>query len=859
MNRDAEILFHELADLSPVQRQRYFDTASVPVAVREEVERLLRFDTPVGETITESVAQCAERLLDRRQDLHARGRCGPYRLTRLLGRGGMGSVYLAERDDGEVDQLVAIKFLRFGDEPGLKDRFLRERQILAKLNHPGIARLLDAGHSSLGQPYLVMEYIEGEPVDVYASRLDLREKVGLFVEVCDAVSYAHRNLIVHRDLKPSNILVDRAGRPKLLDFGIARILDEAGGETQTRDRLLTPDYASPEQVQGTAHTTATDVYSLGAVLYKLLTGESPRAVGAMPHVPADLACVVGKALRKEPEERYTTVESLSEDLRAFLERRPVRARAGDTWYRLRKFVRRQWVPVAATLAVMVSLSTGLYIANRQRITAQRRFQQLRQLSGKVFDLDKAIRNLPGSTEARQRLVSASLEYLEGLRADSRGDLDLAEELADAYWRVARVQGVPVELNLGQFDNAEKSLEKADALTATILNARKADRGSLLRAANIAADRMILAQEEHRRDAAIQLAKQAEQRATAFLNAGPASESDRSSMVVVYSNTAQAYRNMHLHEDSVRNARRAVEIARSVPSDKQRLCGSLSVLALAFREQGELEPALSAILEARSIAEQVKYSSETERMIGLYAILTRQGAILASGDGVSLDRPADAIEPLQKALDLTENASRLSPGDFTSRSRMATAARDLGSVLSDRDPQRAIEVYDKGIQRIGEVATNLSARRSHAILLANSSYPLRALHRVPESRQRIAQAVEELKATGDYPASHLTLDSPACVAMRAQADHAADERDFAGAIRIYQQILDGVAPGGDESRTDLWNAQNLSGIYQSLATLYRKAGEEQQAREVESRRAELWHDWDRRLPNNPFVLRQIAAR
>jgi serine/threonine protein kinase len=307
MNRETEILFHEVADLSPAERENYFRAANVPAAIRDEVEKLLRFDTADGESLTESVAECAGRLLDGAPGLSARDRCGPYRLVRILGRGGMGSVYLAERDDGEVEQRAAVKFLRYGrDDAGFRERFLRERQILAKLNHPGIARLLDAGHTGDGQPYLTMEYIEGESIDVYARKLDLRGKLNLFLRVCEAVSYAHRNLIVHRDLKPSNILVEDGGQPKLLDFGIAKILDAVGDQTQTREVLLTPDYASPEQARGAAHTTATDIYSLGAVLYKLLTGESPVPVmdnrpptcrsRTNPQMPRDLDFIVGQSL-----------------------------------------------------------------------------------------------------------------------------------------------------------------------------------------------------------------------------------------------------------------------------------------------------------------------------------------------------------------------------------------------------------------------------------------------------------------------------------------------------------------------------------------------------------------------------------
>jgi serine/threonine protein kinase len=358
MKAEVENLFHALVDLSSEERSRYLTEHSVEAETRREVEQLLAFDTGASTLLERDVGIAVKKILP--QIAANDYRCGPFRLLSLLGRGGMGTVFLAERADGEVTQRAAIKLLSFThDTASFRERFLQERQITATLNHPGIARLLDAGHTADGQPYLALEYIDGDPIDVFAEGLDLRGKLALFLRVCDAVSYAHRNLVVHRDLKPSNILVTRSGEPKLLDFGIAKILDAALQATQTAERMLTPEYASPEQARGAAQNTTTDIYSLGAILYKLLAGSSPHAAWAesrdamlaairteepippsrIRNVPRDLDFVAGKALRKEPEERYRSVEALADDVRAFLESRPVRARSGDAWYRVRKFVR----------------------------------------------------------------------------------------------------------------------------------------------------------------------------------------------------------------------------------------------------------------------------------------------------------------------------------------------------------------------------------------------------------------------------------------------------------------------------------------------------------------------------------------
>src|SRR5215472_4365940 len=276
MTDEVRLLFHELAELSPDERQRALAHRQIEPEVRAEVESLLRYDSSKAQGFTACIAGAAGELLQS-APAPGPGFCGPYRLVRLLGRGGMGTVYLGERNDGEIQQKVAVKLLSVeGDRRGWRERFLKERQFLASLNHPSIVHVMDAGHTDDGRPFLIMEYVEGTPIDVYASRIPVRDGLILFLRVCDAVSHAHRHLVIHRDLKPSNILVDVSGLPKLLDFGIARLLEETGDPTQTMERMLTPAYASPEQIRGAIQTTATDIYSLGAILYKLLTGRSPH-------------------------------------------------------------------------------------------------------------------------------------------------------------------------------------------------------------------------------------------------------------------------------------------------------------------------------------------------------------------------------------------------------------------------------------------------------------------------------------------------------------------------------------------------------------------------------------------------------
>jgi tetratricopeptide (TPR) repeat protein len=790
---------------------------------------------------------------------------------------------------------VAVKLLSHaGADLELRERFLTERQILASISQPNIAGLLDAGHREDGQPYLVMEYVKGSPIDVFTANLGVRQKIKLFLKVCAAVGYLHRHLIVHRDLKPSNIFVTSEGEPKLLDFGIAKILDLTADSVVTSTRILTPDYASPEQASGAPVTTATDIYSLGAVLYKLLTGESPHqferdADGAktsliptgkitapsklVPILRGDLDFILLKALRQNPRERYTTVEQFGEDLENYLESRPIRARRGDAWYRTLKLLRRRWIPATAILVVVASLSIGLYIANQERMLAERRFDQLRQLSNKVIDLDAAIRTLPGSVAARRRLVAASLEYLEGLSPGARRDLKLRQEIADGYWRMARIQGVNAEFNLGDPAKAEDSLRKADGLIDAVLASRPQDRGALFRSALIAHDRMILADTEDRHADVLVHTRRTVERLEAFSRQNSSRnnpvhldsilrpgdpQSERSSTALLYSNVALTYINRHLYTDGARYARRGADLVTSIPSAQDVLAGCLSLLANALRYQGDLDAALTNIRQAREISEKATYASETARFFSQYGPMFREGLILDGAEAVNLGRPDEAIEVFQKALDRTEAAASKDPNDAASRGRVGTVARELGDILRDRDPQRALAVYDLGIRRLGEIKGGMKTGRDYATMLAKSSYALRRVHRTSEAKRRIDAALVILKNTKDYPAERILPSSPACTTLRALGDYEADAGDTHHALAIYEQLLEKVIASNPDLLNDLRDTPKLSSIYGALYHLYRRTGESSKAEMMKSRRVELWRHWQEVLPRNTYIRGQLEA-
>jgi eukaryotic-like serine/threonine-protein kinase len=433
-------------------------------------------------------------------------RISRYRILHRIGEGGMGIVYLAERDDGAYRRRVAIKVMRETLAGEWTDRFRTELQILSGLTHPYIAALIDGGTED-GRPYCVMEYVEGLPLTEYCDRnaLSDRERLRLFCRVLEAVSHAHRHLVIHRDLKPANILVtgggsDGAATPKLLDFGLAKEFhtDPAGAQATTTLAGLTPGYASPEQVRGERLSTATDVYSLGVLLYELLAGSRPYGdcegspietvyaicerdpippsrIPGKQHLAGDIENIILRALRKEPQSRYAGADELRRDIENFLAGFPVRASRATAPYRAAKFLRRHRWGAAASIAALVAAGAAAAALWQENRRAEARFNDVRELAHTVvFELHDAIQNLPGSTAARKLLVQRALEYLERLEAASGSRRDLRHELAAAYRKIGDVQGSPVQPNLADPEGAMASYESARRLLAHLLGQNAGD-------------------------------------------------------------------------------------------------------------------------------------------------------------------------------------------------------------------------------------------------------------------------------------------------------------------------------------------------------------------------------------------------
>jgi eukaryotic-like serine/threonine-protein kinase len=560
------------------------------VDLREEVLSLLRSHSEAVSLLDQPLVEPAD---DAPPD-----RVGPYRVLRRLGRGGMGAVYLAHRDDDAYEQQVAVKILHRGmDTAELVRRFRVERQILAGLDHPGIARLLDGGSTEDGRPYLVMEYVDGVPLDRYCATagLGLDARLALFLKVCAAVHFAHRHLVVHRDLKPANILVTADGQPKLLDFGIAKILaPEAWAEkavaTEVGGRAMTPEYASPEQSRGEAITTASDVYTLGVILYELLTGVRPVR-GQEPERPSrrndafaralagDLDMILLMALRQDPARRYPSVEQLAEDIERCQSGRPVRAQR-DTWsYRLRKFWGRHRVAVSAAAAagaVLLAFAATLVVQQREVLRQRTRAEAVSQFLVNLFAQ-------PDPTRARGERMTAR-EILDRGVADIQGTLarqpevkgDLLDTMGLSY------------TNLGLFPEATRLLEEALELRRRLHGANHPDVAmSLQHLADLEAFKGAYARAEalgrealgHRRRV---LGRDSIETAESLLRLG------------------MIHRVTGRHESAEDHLREAVKVARK-RNDRSLLARSLDRYGVLLNERGRVDEATAMLREALAVS------------------------------------------------------------------------------------------------------------------------------------------------------------------------------------------------------------------------------------------------------------------
>jgi non-specific serine/threonine protein kinase/serine/threonine-protein kinase len=741
-------VFQSALSRTPELRGAFLDEAcSGDGELRREVDRLLAAHDAAGGFLSTPIGLDTEALEEAGAGDSGPQRIGPYQVLGTIARGGMGTVYKAVRDDDAFRKTVALKLVRGGRHSDyFERRFRQERQILAGLQHPNIATVLDGGTTEDGRPYLVMEYVEGQPItDFCAARgMGTRERLALFRTVCGAVQYAHQGLVVHRDLKPANVLVDGHGVPKLLDFGIAKLL-ASGVEpdlapTATVLPLMTPEYASPEQVKGQPVTTTSDVYSLGVLLYELLAGRRPyevqadsleaivqaicqteprapsevvttrtatsRPAGTLPpasELRGDLDTIVLKALRKEPERRYRTVHDLSEDLRRHLEALPVTARADSIGYRAGKFVRRHRAAVAAAVLVSASLMGGIVTTTRQARLAQRRFDEARRLIHTViFDIQPKMGAVPGTTPLRKELIERTLQYLEALARDAGDNPALLRELSASYVQLARVQGLAGEANVGDVQGARRTLGEAQRLVERLLKLDPNGPESLHEAVSL--ERFVALSFLY--EAAYAPAQQHARRTVELAERLVVIRPDFQAR----EDLADAHRTLANCSDSPEAFGRSREIYESLlleKPDEPRIMRNLSqvhkYLAGLHYRKGENRSGLDLIVKARVIDEKL-LAANPENPVAQADLCFSLNQL--SWGYSKLGDLAGALATIQESLAIQERILARNPGEARVQERLGYALR-AAALLRRKAGDRASALRD--YQRAHAIYTDLRAR------------------------------------------------------------------------------------------------------------------------------------------------------
>jgi eukaryotic-like serine/threonine-protein kinase len=725
-----EELFHAAAQLAPGPRDAFLDSVCADNRrLRDEVESMLAFDCSASRELGAMIGGAAASFFC--TESHIGRRFGAYVANSLLGAGGMGAVYLGTRADDQIQRQVAIKLMKTGVRTAsLVERFRHERQILATLDHPYIGKLLDAGTTADGLPYFVMEYIDGLPIDRYceSAGLAISQRCELFRRVCEAVAYAHRNLVIHRDLKPSNILVTADGTPKLLDFGIAKIMTP-GVESQTvvgatgAMLALTPYYASPEQVRGEPVNTTTDVYSLGAVLYELLTGIKPhgltlytpieiersvcqteirRPSDAAPHrlrqrLKGDLDTIVLMAVRKEPLRRYQSVEQLSEDLRRYAAGLPVMAREDTLLYRTGKFWRRHRMAAIAAALAAISLAGGAgaaaWEARRARIQqklAEERLSQIAALANTtLIDIHAELERLQGATDARKKMVEATLVYLDNLSKSSGGDTGILDVLSAAYMRMGDVQGLPEHPNLDDTKGAEASYRKALSV---------AEHGLALHPNHVALLGSVVEIEERLALIYAQLGQSAAalehvQAALAAAEKGakldPKSPESQNLLGSAHMEVALRLASSK-PDEAIDHARQALTICLPLsaahPEDPmltERISDIYSMLGRSYYHKGQMAEALEQYQQAATLRERLVAARPNDRLAKRELMLAyaHMASALGSPWSENLGRPAEALQYFTKAADMAEAIAAAAPQDRLAQHDLANALLRQGLIVT----------------------------------------------------------------------------------------------------------------------------------------------------------------------------------
>lgn len=816
--------------------------------LRRLVEEVESLDVMADRAIRRTIAAEAE-------PAGPRQRIGPYRVLRGIGQGGMGTVYLAVRDDAQYEKQVAIKVARAVFATGESEgRFRHERQILAHLEHPNIARLLEGGATADGEPYIVMEYVEGEPISRYVKTNALRQReiLPLFLKAAAAVDYAHRHLVVHRDLKPSNILVTSEGEPKLLDFGIAKMLREGGETAHTQTPIHTPGYSSPEQLAGKPETVSADVYSLGVILSEMLPEER--------RLDRDLRSIVSRAREADPRLRYAAVRDLAADIERYLAGQPVQARPSTALYRMRKFLLRHKQGVAVVTLLLCSVAAGWWSTARESRRTQHRLMQLRQLANSlIFDLHDRIRDLPGSMDARVHLVETAQTYMTSMEEGAGSDAALLGQIAAGYERLADLQGGIEMASAGRVGPAVGSYRKALSL----LERTPRTTGVLRKLAMLRIKTANALVHHGESNEALELLRQAAQAGHEAWNTDGATGDDASVLMEA------EYR---LGDWLVRKGRAvealphatsgwavSVEFIRRSPGPASR-----KAHWIALRRLGEVNLHCGRLSEARR---QFAAAASVLRQDGTDG--GREGMLLDFVQGNVAGNPfyihegdLEAAEGhYRRALAWARLQYQRDPNNSITRSDYAVATVKLANVLGELRPSGAIPLYQEVLSiraRQRSIAPeSVEAIRVEAYDLASSSLAFLRTGDAPQAEWRLRRAIalDEEMVRRDPVRVECCSDIPLYASLL--GDALAAQRRHREAGEAYMRAHQVASHYGARDTCGIFCTRDWALSFDRLARWHRAGGNRARAREFASHGAEVWRRWISRFGSNVFIEKKLA--
>ena len=873
-----EALYDAAVELSTPERARFLDEqCRGDEDLRRELTAMFQDD---GNGITGLVEHAAAAVVEN-SDAWIGQRLGPYRLMRLIGQGGMGAVYEGVRED-DFQRRVAIKLVKFGfDSDFARRRFQQERQILARLEHPHIARLLDGGDYQNGLPYLVMEFVEGKPLVAAASSLAIPAKLRLFQKILSAVAYAHQHLIVHRDLKPANILVTASGEPKLLDFGIARLIDEETRGVETRTMtvgpMMTPDYASPEQVKGEPVGVASDVYSLGATLFELLAGTRPHKLETyspaevyrvvcenelrLPSACAadrqsqrelrgDLDTLVLHAMAKEPAARYVSAEAFAAEIDRVLTGRPLTVRRISPVTRAWKFAKRNAWAVGASVALAASLIGGITVSTIEARRAERRFAQVRELANTfLFQFYDQVTPLPGSTAVRASIVETARKYLDGLAKEAGNDKGLILELAQAYQRLGSVQARTGSANLGRVDDARVSYRRSIELYSRVPVNRQSPPELRRKMADVL---FALARLEYNtyHEAA---AEPINRRMLDLLGERDLDPPTRMLRATGEASLGQIRMQLGQPAEALTWIQSALKTFGDLkasgypdPALANAIVTAQIPLAGAEVSLGDLDGALAIMLELlRNSGPCDEHGPPDANCRSLGYRLSSTADIYASLDRPNLAEPEKAAPLYERSVRIQERIAALDPQDRQAQFDLAGRLGKLGDAVWKRDPRRALALYDRALATAKALTSKEQFEMLKEPYLGAISRPLLALGRTDEARKGLAELEQMKKADppstdyadllGDVGTELLWPPLLAAEGHRAEARQKLEE-----ATRETQRLR-------TAHPRDLTPVYYLSVAYRELASI--TTGQER--REALLHSAAAWHSW----PATSFTQRE----